>query len=101
VTKSDLVAVVTLKLKLPHPRAELLIDLVLSSISNALTRGEGVFIRGFGTFSVREYSGYDGRNPRTGAIAHVRPKRRAFFKVGKELGERVGRGRDERNGTHT
>ena len=52
----------------------------------------GVFAapdRGFGSFEVREYKAYEGRNPRTGEPVHVRPKRLPFFKVGKELKERV------------
>ena len=59
----------------------------------ALRRGEGIEIRGFGSFSIREYKEYEGRNPRTGETVHVRPKRLAFFKVGKELRERVNENR--------
>jgi integration host factor subunit beta len=64
----------------------------------ALRRGEGIEIRGFGSFSIREYKEYEGRNPRTGETVHVRPKRLAFFKVGKELRERVNNGRSGSNG---
>jgi integration host factor subunit beta len=56
---------------------------------DALKRGEGIEIRGFGSFTVREYKSYEGRNPRTGTPVHVAPKRLPFFKVGKELRERV------------
>ena len=56
---------------------------------DALKRGEGIEIRGFGSFTVREYKSYEGRNPRTGSPVHVSPKRLPFFKVGKELRERV------------
>jgi integration host factor subunit beta len=93
VTKADLFAAVAHRLKLPHPRAELLIDEVFSSMSDALMRGEGIKIRGFGSFTVREYRGYDGRNPRTGAVVKVRAKRLPFFKTGKEMREKVDRGR--------
>ena len=58
-------------------------------------RGEGIEIRGYGSFTVRSYKPYDGRNPRTGETVHVRPKRLAFFKVGKELRERVNEGRSD------
>ena len=88
-TKADLIAVIAEKLKFPWARAELLIDQIISSMSDALMRGEGIEIRGFGSFTVRQYRAYDGRNPRTGATVHVKPKRLAFFKVGKELRERV------------
>jgi integration host factor subunit beta len=60
---------------------------------DALCRGEGIEIRGFGSFSIRAYKEYQGRNPRTGEAVHVRPKRLAFFKVGKELRERVNEAR--------
>jgi integration host factor subunit beta len=75
--------------KLPHGRAELLICQMFDSMVDALCRGEGIEIRGFGSFSIRSYKEYQGRNPRTGEAVHVRPKRLAFFKVGKELRERV------------
>jgi len=66
---------------------------VFDSMVEALRRGDGIEIRGFGSFSIREYKEYEGRNPRTGETVHVKPKRLAFFKVGKELRERVNDGR--------
>ena len=55
----------------------------------ALQEGQGIEIRGFGSFTVRQYKSYEGRNPRTGETVHVAPKRLPFFKVGKDLRERV------------
>lgn len=92
-TKADLIAVVADKLKFPWARAELLVDQIFSCMTAALQQGEGIEIRGFGSFTVREYKAYEGRNPRTGDTVHVKPKRLAFFKVGKELRERVNLGR--------
>ncbi len=92
-TKADLIAVVADKLKFPWARAELLVDQIFSCMTEALQQGEGIEIRGFGSFTVREYKAYEGRNPRTGDTVHVKPKRLAFFKVGKELRERVNQGR--------
>jgi len=92
-TKADLIAVVADKLKFPWARAELLVDQIFSCMTEALRQGEGIEIRGFGSFTVREYKAYEGRNPRTGDTVHVKPKRLAFFKVGKELRERVNLGR--------
>ena len=88
-TKADLIAVIADKLKFPWPRAELVVDVVLDCMEQSIRRGEKIEIRGFGSFTVRQYRAYDGRNPRTGAIVKVKPKRLAFFKVGKELRERV------------
>ncbi len=99
-TKADLIAVVADKLKFPWARAELLVDQVFSCMTQALQQGEGIEIRGFGSFTVRDYKAYEGRNPRTGDTVHVRPKRLAFFKVGKELRERVNLGRLKLTGAH-
>jgi integration host factor subunit beta len=94
-TKADLIALVADKLKFPWGRAELVVDHIFDSMVDALKRGEGIEIRGFGSFTIREYQAYEGRNPRTGETVHVKPKRLAFFKVGKELRERVDQGRLE------
>jgi integration host factor subunit beta len=94
-TKADLIDSVAEKLKLPRGRAELLVAQVFDSMVDALRRGDGIEIRGFGSFSIREYKEYEGRNPRTGETVHVKPKRLAFFKVGKELRERVNDGRSD------
>lgn len=92
-TKADLIDLIAERTKLPHGRAELLICQMFDSMVDALCRGEGIEIRGFGSFSIRSYKEYQGRNPRTGEAVHVRPKRLAFFKVGKELRERVNEAR--------
>jgi integration host factor subunit beta len=99
-TKADLIAVVADKLKFPWARAELLVDQIFACMTSALQQGEGIEIRGFGSFTVRSYKAYEGRNPRTGDTVHVRPKRLAFFKVGKELRERVNQGRLRTTGAH-
>ena len=92
-TKSDLIDVLCETQKLPKGRAELLVHVIFDALETALKRGERIEIRGFGSFELREYRGYDGRNPRTGSAVSVRPKRLPFFKVGKELKERVNDGR--------
>ena len=94
-TKADLIALVAEKLKFPWGKAEVVVDQIFESMVEALKRGEGIEIRGFGSFTIRAYKSYEGRNPRTGETVHVKPKRLAFFKVGKELRERVNNGRGE------
>ena len=91
-TKADLIAVIADKLKFPWARAELLVDVVFGCMEQSMSRGEKIEIRGFGNFTVRQYRAYDGRNPRTGATVEVKPKRLAFFEVGKEMRERVNDG---------
>jgi integration host factor subunit beta len=94
-TKADLIVAIADQLKLPAGRAELIVDQIFDGMVNALKQGEGIEIRGFGSFTIREYKAYEGRNPRTGETVQVKPKRMAFFRVGKELRERVNEGRGE------
>src|SRR5512143_2552393 len=88
-TKSELIESVSNKAKLPKGKAEQIVNCIFDSMVDALRKGEGIEIRGFGGFTVREYKSYEGRSPRTGTPVHVAPKRLPFFKVGKELRERV------------
>src|SRR5262245_2594133 len=88
-TKSELIEVLSEKLKLPQGKAEQLVDCVFNTMEQALRSGQRIEIRGFGSFEIRQYEAYQGRNPRTGETVAVRPQRLPFFKVGKELKERI------------
>ena len=88
-TKSDLIEAVALKLHLPKGKAETIVNVIFDSMEESLKNGERIEIRGFGSFEIRYYKAYEGRNPRTGDPVEVQPKRLPFFKVGKELKERV------------
>ena len=88
-TKSELIELISNKIKLPKGKAEQIVNCIFDSMVDALKRGEGIEIRGFGSFTVRPYNPYDGRNPRTGQPVPVPSKRLPFFKVGKELKELV------------
>ena len=88
-TKSDLIEAVATKLHLPKGKAELIVNCIFDSMEESLKRGDRIEIRGFGSFEIRNYKAYEGRNPRTGEAVEVQPKRLPFFKVGKELKERV------------
>jgi len=88
-TKSDLAQKVAEKLKLSTGRSEFLVNTIIDVLADALTKGERIELRGFGSFEVRKYKAYQGRNPRTGEAVQVKPKRLPFFRVGKELRERV------------
>jgi integration host factor subunit beta len=83
--KSDLIAALAAKENLIEKQATDTINLVFNGFTDVLKNGGRTEIRGFGSFSVREYKAYAGRNPKTGIIADVRPKKLPFFKVGKEL----------------
>lgn len=95
VTKSELIEVVAQEANLTKGRAELVINTIFESMVEALQRDEGIEIRGFGSFTVRQYKSYEGRNPRTGEAVHVAPKRLPFFKVGKDLRKRINGDRPE------
>ena len=88
-TKSKLIDTVAQRSKITKSRAEQVVNCVFNAMTAALDEGEGIEIRGFGSFTVREYKSYNGRNPRTGKPVPVPPKRLPFFKVGKELKELV------------
>jgi integration host factor subunit beta len=90
--KSDLIDALALDQNLPIQTAAAIIATVLDAMTETLVEGGNVEIRGFGSFTVREYQSYDGRNPKTGNKIEVKPKKLPFFKVGKELREAVNDG---------
>ncbi|WP_319410156.1 HU family DNA-binding protein [uncultured Desulfosarcina sp.] len=78
--------------RLTKPEAEKIVNLFFDEIANALAKGEKrVEIRGFCSFSVREYRSYTGRNPKTGQPVKIEPKKLPFFRPGQELKARVDR----------
>ena len=94
-TKADLIAALEKQGNLPHKQSETIINICFDSIIQALYKDDRVEIRGFGSFANRNYKAYEGRNPKTGKIVKVQPKKVPFFKVGKELKEMVDEGKDK------
>ncbi len=88
-TKTELVARVAAQMYLPKKQAERIVDVFLTSIIEALGKEEKVELRGFGSFRVRHRSPRVGRNPKTGERVSIAAKCVPFFKVGKDLRERV------------
>jgi integration host factor subunit beta len=89
--KSDLVNILVEKRGVTQKQAEATIETIFESMRDALCRGENIEIRGLGAFHVKSYQGYQGRNPKTGQIIPVKPKRGLLFRTGKELRDRVNR----------
>lgn len=87
--KSELIEALSKKEGLTEKKAIEVINLLFKGFTEELRTGGRIEIRGFGSFVVRNYSAYTGRNPKTGKNIKVSPKRLPFFKVGKELKERV------------
>lgn len=83
--KADMIAALSEKENLSNREATEIVNTILISISDALTNGDNVEIRGFGSFSIRGYEPYTGRNPRTGEEIIVKAKKLPFFKPGKDL----------------
>lgn len=69
--------------------AELIVNTIFESMTEALAAGDRIEIRGFGSFYVKHRRPREGRNPRTGSKVRVEAKKVPFFKVGKEMKERV------------
>ncbi len=88
-TKAELVAQVAAHLQLPNKQTDAILAVCLTSIIEALRRGEHVELRGFGSFRLRDRLPRAGRNPKTGASVSIPAKRVPLFKAGKELRERI------------
>ena len=83
--KSDVIKVLRKEMDLPIRKAEEIVDKMFDTMSKALIAGDRIEIRGFGSFTVRQYDSYTGRNPGTGEKAIVEAKMLPFFKVGQSL----------------
>jgi len=66
-----------------------IVSMFFEQMSAALERGDRVEIRGLCAFYVKDYSGYTGRNPKTGERVEVAPKKLPFYKCGKDLKDRM------------
>lgn len=87
--KAELVLKVAERAKVTQKVAKVIVDTIFEGMKDSLYKGERIEIRGFGSFVVKNYGGYKGRNPKTGRLVDVSAKRLPFFKVGKELREKV------------
>lgn len=88
-TKSELIEALAKAEGITLKSAEIAINVTFQSMEQALVNSDRLEIRGFGSFKVKDYEGYKGRNPKTGDLIEVASKKLPFFKVGKELKERV------------
>ena len=90
--KAELITKVSEKANVTVQVAKVFVDTLFDRMRKGLEKGERIEIRGFGSFVVRNYRGYKGRNPKTGEVVDVAPKKLHFFKAGKELKEMVNTG---------
>ncbi|HOF04699.1 MAG TPA: HU family DNA-binding protein [Syntrophales bacterium] len=87
--KSGLIEALSRKESITEKKAVEVVNLIFKGFTEELKKGGRIEIRGLGSFVVRNYEAYTGRNPKTGKNIKVSPKKLPFFKVGKELKEKV------------
>lgn len=92
--KSELIEILSFKRGISLKKSEDVVNTIFDSMASAMMSGDRIEIRGFGSFVINEYKSYTGRNPKTGESISVKPKKLPFFKVGKELKERVATKKD-------
>lgn len=92
-TKTELTEALSKELNLSTRTTAGIVSTILDSMTNALANGDNIEIRGFGSFIVKHYEPYTGRNPKTGKETEVKAKKLPIFKVGKDLRETVNAGR--------
>jgi integration host factor subunit beta len=87
--KSGLIEALSKKEGLTEKKSIDVVNLIFKGFTEELRKKGRIEIRGLGSFVVRDYQAYTGRNPKTGKNIKVASKKLPFFKVGKELKERV------------
>jgi len=87
--KTRLIKKVSERMRITPYAAKGIVNTIFNEMRESMERGERIEIRGFGSFVVRQYGAYKGRNPNTGKMVEVPPKKLPHFKVGKELKEVV------------
>jgi integration host factor subunit beta len=87
--KSELIDELSTRMALHPKKAEALVNSILTSITDTMKRKQRVEIRGFGSFEMRDYKPYIGRNPKSGEKIQVNTKTLPFFKTGKDMKDRV------------
>ncbi|MFT5710454.1 MAG: integration host factor subunit beta [Halioglobus sp.] len=95
-TKSELIELIAARQsQLSTKDVELAVKTILEQMSQSLSTGERIEIRGFGSFSLHYREPRKGRNPKTGDAVELTGKYVPHFKPGKELRERVNLGLQE------
>lgn len=89
-TKKDLIRKIQERLRdCPARDAAVAVNIIFNTMTQALKKGERIDVRGFGNFTVRSRRARKARNPRSGDPVQVEARRTPFFRVGKELHERM------------
>lgn len=84
-TKNELIEQLAEMASIPRIKAATIVDTIFNTMTEALMKDDRIEIRGFGTFSNRQYEARKGRNPSTGRSIRVQPKKLPHYKMAKEL----------------
>jgi integration host factor subunit beta len=87
--KSELIKTLAERCNIQVEESSIIVNSFFDAIKDSLEKGDRVEIRGFGSFKLKDYQGYVGRNPKSGDEVEVQPKRLPFFRPGKQLKEYV------------
>ena len=87
--KSELIETIADEIDMTKPQTASVLNTILETMTDKLGQGESIELRGFGSFTVKQYGSYEGRNPKTGEKVRIKPKKLPQFKVGKNLREAV------------
>ena len=87
--RSELIDAIANELDMTKPQTASVLNTILETMADKLGQGESIEFRGFGSFTVKQYGSYEGRNPKTGEKIQIKPKKLPHFKVGKNLREAV------------
>lgn len=95
-TKSELITRISERLPyLTHKDAEIIIDTIFDTMVEALVKEDRIEIRGFGSLKIKQRNDREGRNPKTGESVQIPSKRMPFFKIGKELYQRINKSEEQ------
>ena len=95
--KAELIKKVSERMEISPKAAKVVVETFFDAMSESLEKGERIEIRGFGSFVVRHYGAYKGRNPKTGKIVDVPPKKLPYFKVGRKMKKLVNKGAENQS----
>lgn len=87
--KLELISALKTKARITKSEAAKVAQIFFDNMADTMVKGERIEIRGLCSFLIKDYKGYNGRNPKTGEKVTIKPKKLPFFKSGKELKERV------------
>jgi len=85
--KKDVVGMVSDELRLQKQDVEMAVDILLEAMARGLEEERRIELRGFGSFNIRSRKPRNTKNPRTGQLMDIPPRRTLHFTMSKSLKE--------------